>query len=178
VKDKEWERAIEKFLIENGWDTWRALQVKVNRGPMWLNLRADLWGCIDIAAMHPERGFLFVQATTTKGVNERRRKIETHGWPILNLDFSAPLEGLTPEEVEVVTRWWREYWTEAKIRIIGGYYKVQVWESRARRSMADSRKWEYGARVHTYIPFTKEWKVAADVIPIASAASSTRPRTR
>ena len=80
LKDKEWERAIERHLIDQGWDTWRALQVKVKRGPMWLNLRADLWECIDIAAMRFD-GFLFVQATTTKGVNERRRKIESHRWP-------------------------------------------------------------------------------------------------
>ena len=34
LRDKEWERAIERHLIDQGWDTWRALQVKVKRGPM------------------------------------------------------------------------------------------------------------------------------------------------
>ncbi len=87
MKDKEWERAIEKHLITEGNevqpkdDVWRALQIKVKRGPLWLNLRADLWGCIDIAAMN-EGGFLFIQACTTSGVAKHRRKIETHRWPL------------------------------------------------------------------------------------------------
>ena len=151
LRDKEWERAIEKHLLAEGWDVWRALQVKVKRGPMWLNLRADLWGCIDIAAMHPERSFLFVQATTSKGVNERRRKIETHKWPVKRAKVTFLRVVVSPDYVDGLDQ----------------RYRVEIWEARAQRSMADSRKWEYGARIHQYHPLTKDWTVAPDIVPIA-----------
>ncbi len=159
MRDKEWERAIERHLQYEKWalfdpDIWRALQVKVKRGPMWLNLRADLWGCIDIAAMHPEKGFLFIQATTSAGVNERRRKIEVHGWPKLPdvlLTKGLLSHGMDPSG-------YYDY--------LEAFYRVEIWESRAQRSLADSRRWEYAARVHRYHVAQHEWEVLGQVIPI------------
>lgn len=146
LKDKEWERAIERYLIDQGWDTWRALQVKVKRGPMWLNLRADLWECIDIAAMKPD-GFLFVQATTTKGVNERRRKIESHRWPVDKTMDHASL-----------------------------HYRVQIWESRAFRDPVDRRTWKYGARIHDFKPMFASWEVLPTFTAISAPSTRSRKR--
>jgi hypothetical protein len=61
-------------------DVWRAIMAKVKRGPIYLTLRGDIWGCVDIAAMN-DAGFLFIQACTTAGVSAHRRKVEAHRWP-------------------------------------------------------------------------------------------------
>lgn len=179
MKDKEWERAIERHLLYEKWalfdtDIWRALQVKVKRGPMWLNLRADLWGCVDIAAMHPEKGFLFIQATTPAGVNERRRKIEVHGWPqlprlvtdlyqgrILLVSSEFSFERVQNEDDEL---WMPKERFESAL--LEAFYRVEIWESRVQRDMADARRFTYAARVHRYHVAQHEWEVLGQVIPI------------
>lgn len=169
MKDKEWEKAIVAHLRKEGWgalaedpkladnstDVWQTITTKRNVGrpgrELWIVLRADLWGCIDIAAMSSLRGFLFIQACTTAGVSERRRKIEAHGWPLLGSAYSEVWGALGRED------------PREGGRIV---YRVQIWEARARRRLADARAWDYAARVHDYDPVTGSWNVLPDHIPI------------
>ncbi|MGI9335763.1 MAG: hypothetical protein ACR2RL_21665 [Gammaproteobacteria bacterium] len=47
------------------------------------NITQDLWGCMDIAAVHPTVGVLFVQVTSTGNMASRRKKLATNpvvGW--------------------------------------------------------------------------------------------------
>ena len=98
-------------------------------------------------------GFLFVQATTTKGVNERRRKIEQHPWPIADRgSVGDPMLLADP----------------------GRFYRVQIWESRAYRDPVDRRTWRYGARIHNFNPTFASW----EVLPTFTAISVPSTRAR
>ncbi len=46
----------------------------VERWNQWAKRRVDLFGCIDILAMHPEHGLLAVQATTATNLSARVAK--------------------------------------------------------------------------------------------------------
>lgn len=85
------EKAAEAYLTADGWTVHRARAVMVNPAPgKFFVFSHDLWGAIDLAGIHPQRGFLFVQVATITGktgsldyanVAKRRKKIEALPWP-------------------------------------------------------------------------------------------------
>lgn len=85
------EKAAEAYLKADGWTVHRARAVMVNPAPgKFFVFSHDLWGAIDLAGIHPQRGFLFVQVATIGGktgsldygnVAKRRHKVEALPWP-------------------------------------------------------------------------------------------------
>lgn len=94
------ERALERWLIANGWTVHRAAKAgTAQRGGRWFCKSNDIFGALDILAirtaasvadrveaglpheprMAPETWA--IQVTTQNGRSERRRKLEAIGWP-------------------------------------------------------------------------------------------------
>ena len=55
---------------------WEPAQV-VERWNAFARVRIDLFGCIDLVAVSPERGIVGIQATSTANVPARIHKIQT-----------------------------------------------------------------------------------------------------
>jgi len=86
------EKIAKEYLESQGWLVHRAVPQLVQPRPgTFFVLTHDVWGVIDLAGMHPQHGFLFVQVTSAKyeggtrgllaNVRTRRRKVEALPWP-------------------------------------------------------------------------------------------------
>lgn len=79
-----------KLVRENGY-----IAEVVERWNPHVKIRQDLFGIVDIVAVHPEKGWLLIQATSAPNLNAREKKIsesehlqtllthaafEVHGW--------------------------------------------------------------------------------------------------
>lgn len=88
LKGNKAENVAKKILESEGWVVHRAVpityMVKRKDGKEeWRRQSNDLWGCIDLLAMHPKKGYRAIQVTTQKQTTKRRRKIEALPWPYL-----------------------------------------------------------------------------------------------
>ena len=140
----EAEKIAKAFLETQGWTVHRATPQLVSPRPgTFFVLTHDVWGAIDLAAMHPARGFLFVQVTSARAesgthgflanVRTRRKKVEALPWPTFPV------------------------YAEANV------YRVQVWALRAiKRGRLVSRYfqiWDFDVQAKT-------WKLLPDRIAI------------
>ena len=168
------EKAAEDWLTSQGWKVHRAraTAVKLPDG-RWFVHSHDTWGAIDLAAMHPERGFLFVQVATVTGqpgaldfgnVAKRRKKVEALPWPKPSWERMG--NGF-----------------ESRTRNRSMLYQVQVWGARTiRRGSTQAQRF---FQVWDLDIATMSWKLLPDkvwisgpqpaALPAAVAVSSLRP---
>jgi hypothetical protein len=81
MKGREFERAIGAYLRSQGWtvdDQPRGKLVRLPGGRV-ISSPVDFLGCIDVIAIHPERGLWFIQAGTR--VSPKRKDVEKVPWP-------------------------------------------------------------------------------------------------
>ncbi len=121
LKASDAEKAAEAHLRRQGWTVHRARAMTVHPKPgVFFALSHDVWGAIDLVAMHPDHGFLFVQVTTAQtpdgrptGVTNRKRKVEALPWPIPRSRYQVQVWGSRTTQGSRFFRVW-DYDPEAK----------------------------------------------------------------
>lgn len=124
MKGREFERAIGTYLRSKGWTVDDQPRGKVTCiGGRWISTPVDFLGCIDVIAIHPERGLWFIQAGTASHTSRKRREVEAVPWP------KAMLNGLG-----------------------GGELRVSIFEAHERPDDLHRRRKVHLARVHDLRP--------------------------
>lgn len=92
MKGREFERAIGALLRSEGWTVDDQPRGKVTHlsGGRVISTPVDFLGCIDIIAVHPERGVWFIQAGTR--ASPKRKDVEKVPWPKAMLDGAGSTE--------------------------------------------------------------------------------------
>jgi len=141
------ERVAQRILESDGWTVHRAIKVTYQDSKgNWRSRRTDIWGAIDILAMHPVKGYKAIQIGTQEGRRVRRRKVERLPWPYL--------------EPFVTIDYWetRAEWEGRRAR---HYFRVHRYDPHAKEIIEkDKSRWNPRARA-LYL-----WKVLPDLIEV------------
>lgn len=86
MKGRDFEKAVQARLEQQGWVVHRALPNTGRRGLVFYTNSNDLFGCIDLVAVHPERGLWWIQCGTVSHISSKRKDVEEVPWPKAMLD--------------------------------------------------------------------------------------------
>jgi hypothetical protein len=75
---------VEQILTKQGYIVHNqkpvAKPIPTGRGLIWVSQRNDIFGCIDIIAMHPSKKIKFIQVTADTGVKRKGNELDKINW--------------------------------------------------------------------------------------------------
>lgn len=146
MKGKDAERAFRRIMEADGWIVHQATAATVRRGPLFITNSNDLWNCVDLAGVHPEKGFHFVQVTGGGSVSARKKKIMAVRWPLALLGHPNVRPASFPDVL-----------------------RISIAEARTRRDDLDPRRVKHLFRVHE-LQADGSW-VASEIVEVGQAGT-------